>query len=361
MKRIATFLAASLLAFSAFGQNTRINERPISDTIGNAIAGTCSTANAVLYNASTPCSANLTFSTSSGNRVQVGSGSAALILGDNNTGTPAAGVVLITSQGDDNFTFKNRFGTFVLGMDGSGNAQINPSSSTGTLSVSPGGTLRTTVGGAAGTGLAITAGTAATNAPRALSISGGWTDGTSSNIGIVGNFDMGATGTATGKLLSLQAGVAGTTEVFSVEHGGQTNANIFSALTYSVSPRFVANAAGATFEMAAVADKNTAPTIASGGCTSPAVTWNNGTAAFLLTVGTSCTGVKTIVLTMPAATNLWAVKCENNTSDAAQQTNYVVARATSTTAVTLTSYDRVTGLQEDMTASDTYLCSARGG
>ena len=72
----------------------------------------------------------------------------------------------------------------------------------------------------AGAGPSITAGTAADNTPRALSISQTWTDGTSSNIGIVGNFDMGATGTATGKLLSLQAGAAGTTEVMSVDYLG---------------------------------------------------------------------------------------------------------------------------------------------
>lgn len=106
---------------------------------------------------------------------------------------------------------------------------------------------------------------------------------------------------------------------------------------------------------------NTAPTIASGGCTSPAVTWSNGTATFLVTIGTSCTGVKTFTLTMPAATNRWAVDCDNNTSDAAQQTNYVVARGTTTTAVVVTSYDRVLGVQEDFTASDTYLCKASGG
>lgn len=74
--------------------------------------------------------------------------------------------------------------------------------------------------GTAGSGLSITAGTAADNTPRALSISQTWTDGTSSNIGIVGNFDMGATGTATGKLLSLRAGAAGTTEVMSVDYLG---------------------------------------------------------------------------------------------------------------------------------------------
>ena len=72
----------------------------------------------------------------------------------------------------------------------------------------------------AGTGLSVTAGTAATNVGRALSISQTWTDGTSSNIGIVGNFDMGATGTATGDLLQLNAGPDASTNVFAVSNLG---------------------------------------------------------------------------------------------------------------------------------------------
>lgn len=105
----------------------------------------------------------------------------------------------------------------------------------------------------------------------------------------------------------------------------------------------------------------TAPTIASGGCTSPAVTWNAGTSAFLITIGTSCSGVKTVVLTLPAATNLWVCQGHNNTSDAQQAANYVTARATSTTAVTITNYTRTTGVQADFTASDTVLLACSGG
>lgn len=104
----------------------------------------------------------------------------------------------------------------------------------------------------------------------------------------------------------------------------------------------------------------TAPTIASGGCTSPAVTHSNGSAAFLLTIGTSCTGVKTIVLTMPAAAHFWACDANNNTSDAQQAANTIASRATSTTAVTLTNYARTTGLTADFTASDTLLVKCSG-
>lgn len=128
---------------------------------------------------------------------------------------------------------------------------------------------------------------------------------------------------------------------------GPVGANINATTTYKL---------GAGSGVLAISA--TAPTIASGGCTSPAVTSSNGTAAFLLTIGSSCTGVKTIVLTMPAAAHFWHVQCDNNTSDAQQLANYVVGRATSTTAVTITNYTRTTGIQGDFTAADTLLCSA---
>lgn len=118
--------------------------------------------------------------------------------------------------------------------------------------------------------------------------------------------------------------------------------------------------ANTQFRVATNAWVNTAPTIASGGCTAPAVTSSNGSAAFLLTIGTSCTGVKALTLTMPTAVNFWSCAGHNNTSDAAQATNVIVARATTTTAVVLTSYDRVTGLTEDFVASDTYLMACTG-
>lgn len=110
-----------------------------------------------------------------------------------------------------------------------------------------------------------------------------------------------------------------------------------------------------------LAASSTAPTIPSGGCTSPAVTWANGTQTFLLTLGSSCTGVKTLTLTLPAAAHFWACTGENNTNDAQQAANHPVARATSATAVIVTNYSRTTGLQADFTASDTLLLSCSGG
>ena len=123
----------------------------------------------------------------------------------------------------------------------------------------------------------------------------------------------------------------------------------------------IAPVAAGSYDLDTKAFIRTDPTIASGGCTSPAVTWANGTAAFLITIGTTCAGVKTVTLTLPAATNGWACDGDNHTSDAAQATNYPVLRSTSATAVVLTSYDRVTGLQEDFTDSNTYLVKCIGG
>jgi len=156
--------------------------------------------------------------------------------------------------------------------------------------------------------------------------------GTAANTDLLVNRTQTAVGSGTQLLLDLQVG---NSTKFRIDNTG--------SLSY----------------LGILADSTIAPTIASGGCTSPAITHSNGTVAFLITIGTSCTGVKTVVLTMPASAHFWACQGNNNTSDAQQITNYIVARATSTTAVTLTSYDRVTGLQEDFTASDTYLMQCR--
>jgi hypothetical protein len=94
---------------------------------------------------------------------------------------------------------------------------------------------------------------------------------------------------------------------------------------------------------------NTAPTIAAGLCTSPAVTSSNGTAAFLLTVGTSCAGVSTGTLTMPAAATGWVCHFANVTAPAS---NVPSQTGGTTTSVTFTNYARTTGLAADFTASN---------
>jgi len=104
---------------------------------------------------------------------------------------------------------------------------------------------------------------------------------------------------------------------------------------------------------------STAPTIASGGCTSPAVTWSNGTASFKLTIGTTCAGVKTITLTMPAARNGWVCDARDITTPASF-TPWQSAAA-STTSVVLTNYARTTGLAIDFVDSEVLLVKCIGG
>lgn len=228
--------------------------------------------------------------------------------------------------------------------------------------------------------------TASGAASNALDITNG-SGGHLFQIGTAGNFISNSAGQVNGPMTIISA-----SDGFVVQSGGFFHAASSSYINFPTDGKFKfgANAFNAGFSLDAIAatdtmkvmnfaanaygnidvlayrqsgvliSSTTAPTIASAGCTSPAVTHNNGTASFLLTLGTSCTGVKTIVLTFTAAAHFWVVSCNNNTSDAQQAANYVVPRATSTTAVTITNYARVTGLQSDFTASDTLLCEAHG-
>lgn len=106
-----------------------------------------------------------------------------------------------------------------------------------------------------------------------------------------------------------------------------------------------------------VAISTTAPTIASGLCTSPAISASNGTAAFAITVGTSCAGISTGTLTMPAATTGWHCRFNNVTTPA----SFIVDQTGgSTTTVTFTNYSRTTGLATDFTASESIRASCLG-
>jgi len=201
-----------------------------------------------------------------------------------------------------------------------------------------------------------------------ISITGGSTNAglnmattSTTNGASTGHIDFGSTGTAGGEKRgwSIHAPLV-----------GSAAANITSDLVFygtnagSLAERVRFTAAGAIntggLAFASLAVSGVAPTIASGGCTSPAVTHSNGTAAFLLTLGSSCAGVKTLVLTLPAAAHFWACDAQNNTSDAQQAANTIASRATSTTAVTLTNYARTTGLALDYTAADTLLVKCSG-
>lgn len=120
----------------------------------------------------------------------------------------------------------------------------------------------------------------------------------------------------------------------------------------------IANATGSVKLNGVLALSSSAPTIAAGGCTTPAITWANGSATFKVTIGTSCSGVKTLTLTMPTATDGWHVTCD----DVVTPASYVIGQDSTTTGgVVLHNYSRTSGLEADFNASDALVCSATGG
>ena len=92
-----------------------------------------------------------------------------------------------------------------------------------------------------------------------------------------------------------------------------------------------------------------APTISSGFCaTAPSISANNGTAAFDINVGTSCSG-SIGTLGMPTATTGWSCSFADVTTPA----SYVISQTGgSASTVTLTAYARTTGVASNFTASD---------
>ncbi len=101
----------------------------------------------------------------------------------------------------------------------------------------------------------------------------------------------------------------------------------------------------------------TNPTVASGGCTMPSITAGSGSFEFAIVIGSSCTGVKTVTLTMPAAAHTWHITCDNVTHTA----NIIGEDSSSTTSVVMHNYARTTGLEIDFTAADTLICSGQAG
>lgn len=124
-----------------------------------------------------------------------------------------------------------------------------------------------------------------------------------------------------------------------------------SATGYALTPT-----SGASYNLASKFAINTAPSVPVA-CTSPTVTWSNGTATFQIDVGTSCTGVSTLAVTMPAMTNGYQCTARNlTTATAAPEQS-----AGTTTSVTFTNYVRTTGLAGDWVDGDDVRISCSGG
>lgn len=103
-----------------------------------------------------------------------------------------------------------------------------------------------------------------------------------------------------------------------------------------------AGAGGGVFELSPTGGVLVSATAPSGpvACTTPTVTWNNGTATFQIDVGSTCAGISTLVVTLPAASNAWSCTAMNVTTSA---TAAVEMTASTTTSATFTNYTRTTG------------------
>ncbi|MBU6501218.1 MAG: hypothetical protein KGJ90_07205 [Patescibacteria group bacterium] len=109
------------------------------------------------------------------------------------------------------------------------------------------------------------------------------------------------------------------------------------------------NVTGTLVATATVAASPTAPTYASGGCSTHSAITSNGTVAFSIQMTGTCTGSQPIVFTLPAATTSWACSARDVTTatNAPKQTG-----AQSTTSVTITNYAITTGIAGAWTTGD---------
>ncbi len=115
-----------------------------------------------------------------------------------------------------------------------------------------------------------------------------------------------------------------------------------------------------TISLASLADSSTAPTIASGGCTTgsaQSISSNNGSAGFSITLGGATCG-STIVLTLPTAAHGWHCSADDITTPATSEIHQTSGG--SATSVTLTNYVRTTGVAGNFTAADVIAVSCRG-
>lgn len=102
---------------------------------------------------------------------------------------------------------------------------------------------------------------------------------------------------------------------------------------------------------------STAPTLASGGCASAAMTTDNSTAYFTATNSGTCTGSQPMVFTLPAAAHSWHCTARDVTTPG----QLLQTGAISTTSVTITNYALTTGLAQAWTTGDVVEVSCMGG
>ena len=141
-----------------------------------------------------------------------------------------------------------------------------------------------------------------------------------------------------------------------LDKGTHTNGIDLSGGTYSGSPFKSAGfsvAADGSVGLVSLAWSHTAPTIASGFCSTASnttISASNGTAAFDILIGGATCGIDRHA-DMPAATTGWVCNATDVTTPASHN---VVQTGTqgSTTAVVLTDYARTTGIAQNFNPSD---------
>ncbi len=138
---------------------------------------------------------------------------------------------------------------------------------------------------------------------------------------------------------------------------GYTQAtNLFSCLTTLSGLTSVGSSA---YRLTALVDSATAPSVASGFGTTPSIAANNGTAAFLVTVGSGGSD-SSGVLTLPAAATGWNCFVENRTAVLGNVANArTVQIGTTTTTVTLENQTVSTGAALAWTAADSLAVACR--
>ena len=141
-----------------------------------------------------------------------------------------------------------------------------------------------------------------------------------------------------------------------------TNLNVGGAIVASASSGGLAVTGILSSTSHADVSKNiflssTAPTLASGGCSTATITQATNTGYFTATNSGTCTGSQPLVFTLPAAAHSWHCTARDVTTPAnVQQTG-----AISTTSVTITNYSLTTGLAQAWTTGDVVEVSCMGG
>lgn len=146
---------------------------------------------------------------------------------------------------------------------------------------------------------------------------------------------------------------------FRIYNAGQTIPALFvntsstkSSILVSAANLGIIVAGGAT----SLIEGSAVPVIASGGCTSPSVVNNSGTAGFTINVGTGCSGSQPLVLTLQAASHGWHCTARDTTTTS----NPLQTGAPSTTSVTITNYALGGSTPVAWTASDIVEVSCMG-